>query len=113
VHEYSIVQALVDRVEQEAAARGATRVDRLQVQIGDLSGVDPGLLTTAYLTYREGTVCHDADLEIVQVAARWICRACGCEVAARGILRCDTCGGSARLLAGDEILLERIEMEVG
>jgi len=46
------------------------------------------------------------------VAVRWGCPACDTELAAGSALRCGDCGGPARLTAGDEIVLERIEMEV-
>jgi hydrogenase nickel incorporation protein HypA/HybF len=112
MHEYSVVQALVDRVEQEAASRNATRVDRLHVRIGELSGVDAGLLTTAYLTYRVRTICEGAPLDVVHVPAEWACRACGTTVPRGQALRCRACGGPASLRQGDEIMLDRIEMEV-
>ncbi len=67
MHEYSIVGALIDRVNAESQARAATRVLRLSVRIGDASGVDAGLLATAYETFREGSVCADAPLEIRRV----------------------------------------------
>lgn len=112
MHEYSIVQALVDRVEREAAAHQATAVERVVVRIGELAGVDVDLLTTAYLLYRDGTVCARAPIEIATVHAEWTCRTCGVSVAHGGPLRCHRCGRPAALKQGDEILLERIEMEV-
>jgi hydrogenase nickel incorporation protein HypA/HybF len=112
MHEYSIVQALVSRVEREARARQATAVHRLAVRIGSLAGVEPDLLATAYSLFREGTVCAGAELEIQRVPARWECRACAGEVAAGDVLRCPSCGSPARLACGDEIVLDRIEMEV-
>jgi len=111
MHEYSIVQALLDRVEAEARARGATRVHRLSVSIGELSGVETSLLATAFSLARERTICDLAEIDIQQVGARYCCRACGADVPRGGPLRC-ACGGEARLASGDEILLERIEMEV-
>jgi hydrogenase nickel incorporation protein HypA/HybF len=112
MHEYSIVQALMERIEAEAAARGAIAVDRVVVRIGELSGVDVGLLHTAYVTFRERTICERAPLEIAEAAAEWNCRTCGGPIARGAALRCTACGGPARLRQGDEILLERIEMEV-
>lgn len=55
MHEYSIIQALLDRVDEEVRRRGATAVHRLDVSLGELSGVDPGLLATAFETFRAGT----------------------------------------------------------
>jgi hydrogenase nickel incorporation protein HypA/HybF len=110
LHEYSIVQALIERVEQEAVARGAKRVVRLWVRLGELSGVEPQLLATAYDTFRERTICEGAPMELDRVPASWECRRCACPV--RGALRCGQCNGPAALVAGDEIVLSRIEMEV-
>jgi hydrogenase nickel incorporation protein HypA/HybF len=112
MHEYSIVQALVERVESEARARHAAAVHRLSVRIGELSGVDIGLLTTAYATFRERTICEAAELDVQSVPARWECSDCGRAVQAGSILRCGRCGAPAWLATGDEIVLDRIEMEV-
>ena len=112
MHEYSIVQSLVDRVAAEAAARGATSVHRLSISIGELSGVDPELLITAYKTFRGRTICEDADLDLKVVPARWACERCGQKIQPGSPLRCVVCDRPARLAEGDEIMLDRIEMEV-
>ena len=113
MHEYSLIQSLVTRVETEARARRATAVHRIVVSLGELSGVDPELFQTAYDTFRAGTLCERTPLELRRVAARWACPACGREVARGEALSCDACGLPARVApGGDEILLETIEMEV-
>ena len=73
MHEYSIVQALIERVEELARDRKATAVRGVLVSIGELAGVEPELLATAYDTFRERTVCDGAPLTILPVAARWDC----------------------------------------
>jgi hydrogenase nickel incorporation protein HypA/HybF len=113
VHEYSLVQSLVGRVEALAAERRATAVHRLVVSVGELAGLDPGLFPTAYDTFRAGTICERAEMALRTVPARWSCPGCGREIARGGILTCDACGLPAKLSAGaDEILLETVEMEV-
>lgn len=112
MHEYSLVQALVGRVEAEARARGAVAVRRVRVRIGSVSGVDPDLFATAYQTFSPGTVCADAPLEVSRAAARWECGGCGRSIAAGELLRCPSCGIPARLAQGDEILLDQLELEV-
>jgi hydrogenase nickel insertion protein HypA len=113
MHEYSIVQALYDRVASEAQRRGATAVHRLEVRLGELSGVDAGLLDTAWRTFRERTLCDGAPLDIEVVPARWVCSRCSAPIVPGGALVCSACRAPARLDQGDEILLARIEMEVG
>jgi len=112
MHEYSIVQSLVDRVDAEVKSRGATTVHRLSIRIGELSGVDPELLMTAYETFRHRTVCERAELDLTIVAARWTCERCGRRIEPGSLLKCEICDRPAVLAEGDEIILDRIEMEV-
>jgi len=110
MHEYSVAAALIDCVAREAAARGAKRVVAIKVRLGELSGVEPSLLSTAYAVSREHTICEGAPLELEAVPAAWSCRKCGRPVL-HG-LRCSRCDVPAILVAGDEIVLGLIEMEV-
>ena len=112
MHEYSIVQALVDRVEREARAHAAAGVRLVKVRIGTLAGVERDLLQTAYDTFRGGTICAGAELEIESIDARWACSRCGAPIGKGEPLICAACGVPGRLVQGDEILLERIELEV-
>ncbi len=111
MHEYSLVRAMADRVEQEARARSATSVSRLVVRIGAMSGVEPELFATAFTLCREG-ILAGAEHDIRRAEAAWECPACATAIPAGEVLRCAACGVPARLASGDEILLEQIEMEV-
>jgi hydrogenase nickel incorporation protein HypA/HybF len=110
MHEYSIIQSLVDSVV--AAVPRQANVHRIEVRIGDLAGVDCELLATAYDVFREGTICERASMQIDRVPAVWACPKCGQEIPRGRALRCDPCGEPARLASGDEIILQRIELEV-
>lgn len=112
MHEYGIVQSLLACVEKEATARAATAVRRITVRIGELSGVEGDLLKLAYETFREQTLCAEAEMEIINVAADWDCPACAQRIPRGAVLRCSSCNLPARLCAGSEIILEQIEMEV-
>lgn len=112
MHEYSLVRALLDRVEASVREHGATSVAALRVQIGEVAGVEMELLASAFDLAKAGTCCAAAGLELVRVPARWECTSCRVEAPRGGVLRCPACGGPVRLAAGDEIVLERIEMEV-
>ena len=112
MHEYSIVQALLGRVEQSARAYNTTAVRRLTVRIGALSGVDSGLLRTAYELCTPGTLCAGAELVIRDVEARWQCPSCERDAAAGERLACPACGGVVRLVEGDELVLDSVELEV-
>ena len=112
MHEYSIVQALYDAVVSQASAHNARSVHRVRVRIGEMSGVDPGLLDTAWNTFRVNTMCERAAMDVEIVPAEWRCGVCAAPVPRGSALACAACGAPATLTQGDEILLDRIVMEV-
>lgn len=67
MHEYSIVQAMFDRIGDVVAAHHAVSVHRVRVRLGEWSGVEPALLQTAYEVFRVRTWCEDAPLVIEPV----------------------------------------------
>jgi hydrogenase nickel incorporation protein HypA/HybF len=109
MHEYSLVQALILDVERHLRGR-AGAVRRVRVRMGALCGVDPELLATAYDTFRPHTVCDGATLELTRIPALWSCPQCRRQIAAGERLQC--CGGPARLVQGDDLVLEQLELEV-
>jgi hydrogenase nickel incorporation protein HypA/HybF len=112
MHEYSIASSLLRMAEEHAAKRGAERVVAIEVSIGELSGVEIELLETAWSLVRERSLCDGVDLGVQRTAARWVCRSCEADIERGGLLSCGACGGTVRLVSGDELVLERIEMEV-
>ena len=113
MHEYSLIEALVGRVREEAERRGAIAVRCLSVRVGELSGVDPELFLSAYETFRQGTVCEGARLSLRRVPAVWSCPACGREIERGAPLRCPACREPAQLgEGGDALTLDSIDMEV-
>jgi|GEM_PF-405939 len=102
MHEYSIVQALFDRIQDAARERGAVAVRRVKLRIGEIAGVDVDLLQTAYDLFRVRTICEGAWLDVEQVPARWTCPGGHGDIARGHALVCPACARPARLAAGDE-----------
>jgi hydrogenase nickel incorporation protein HypA/HybF len=114
MHELSICQALLDQVERIAAEHGATRVERILLRVGPLSGVEAPLLQHAYPLAAAGTIAEFAELVIEAAAVRVTCSACGAETdAAPNRLLCGRCGSfKTRLVSGDELLLANLELTI-
>ncbi|MBN1608994.1 MAG: hydrogenase maturation nickel metallochaperone HypA [Polyangiaceae bacterium] len=112
MHEYSIVLSLLDQVADEAGRHEAQAVRSVRVRVGELSGVEPDLIRSAFEIARAGTVCEGADLDLVVVKARWTCPRCGGNIDQPAELVCPECGVPARLAAGDDLILERLLLEV-
>jgi len=111
MHEYSIASSLLAMAEEQVAKSNAKRVLGLSLRVGELAGVEADLLETAWSLVRERSCCEGAPLAFTWVEARWECRRCGERIARGGLLSCPRCGGVARLVSGDELFLDRIEME--
>ena len=113
MHEYSIVQALLDQCESHAAKHGAKKITKVVTKIGVLSGVEPDLLQTAFDTFKEGTICEGAEfvMNIQPVVIR--CRGCGEETTLEELnLTCLKCGSiQTEIVDGEEMYLMSLEMK--
>lgn len=112
MHEYSIASSLLRLAEEHVQKQASARVVRLEICVGELSGVEVSLLETAWGLVRERSPCAGALLAVRRQEACWECPRCGRAVARGLALRCARCDMPARLARGDELVLERIEMEV-
>ncbi len=98
MHEYSIVQSLLGRVQESIRGYDVSAVRRLRLRIGALSGIDGTLLRTAYELCAPGTLCEGAALEIQDVPARWRCARCERDALPGQPLVCPACGGTVTLV---------------
>ena len=64
MHEYSIVQSLLESCEEHAQQNESRKVTKVIVKIGVLSGVEPDLLQTAFDTFKEKTICDGCEFVI-------------------------------------------------
>ncbi|MBK5966049.1 hydrogenase nickel incorporation protein HypA [Thiocystis minor] len=114
MHELSLCQSLLDQVEQIAREHGATRVDRILLKVGPLSGVEGSLLQHAYPLAAAGTIAAQAELVIESSQIRVRCRQCEAETdATPNRLLCGACGSfETRLISGDELLLANLELSI-
>jgi hydrogenase nickel incorporation protein HypA/HybF len=113
MHEYSIVQSLVDLIEENAKQNQATKVTKMEVKIGVLSGVEVQLLETAFNTFKEGTICEDAEFIINIQPVIVKCRKCGIENQLdKDEYICPNCkSGELEILDGEEMYLMSLELE--
>jgi hydrogenase nickel incorporation protein HypA/HybF len=114
MHELSICQSLLDQVEGIARQHGASRVERILLQVGPLAGLEPALLMSAWPLAAAGTIAETAELVIEPAPVRVSCLDCLAESAATpNRLLCAACGGfRTRLISGDELLLARVELTI-
>jgi len=114
MHEFSIVSSLMMIIEEEAAKHGATKVTKVVLGVGKLSGVEPDLLQIAFDTFKEKTICEDAELVIEIEDVKILCEECGAEstMGERLSRKCPACGSlKTRIVGGQDLYLKSLEME--
>ena len=113
MHEYSIVQALLEQCEEYAKANDSTKVTKVVTKIGKLSGVEPHLLKTAFETFKEHTVCHGAEFVMNIQDLKLHCNGCQKESEQREIrYQCIHCHSTdVSVLDGEDMYLMSLEME--
>lgn len=112
MHEFSIVNSLLDMCEKNAKQNNATKITKVEVKIGKLSGVEPHLLSTAFNTFKEKTICDGAEFVMhLQDLVVW-CETCQVQsVLTNNTFICPTCENILEVIDGEEMYLMRLEME--
>ncbi len=113
MHEYSIVQSLLESCEEHVRINEASKVTKVLVKIGVLSGVEPALLQTAFDTFKEQTVCHDAQFSINHQKIVIECLDCNTtSTLEKHQFLCPKCQSvNIKVIDGEDMYLMSLEME--
>jgi len=113
MHEYSIVQALLEQCENLAKEHHAQKITKVVTKIGKLSGVEPHLLEVAFETFKEKTVCDGAEFVMNLQDLILHCNDCKRESEQHEIrYQCKYCHGTnVSVVDGEEMYLMSLEME--
>lgn len=113
MHEYSIVQALLEQCEEHAKANHANKIVKVVTKIGILSGVEPHLLETAFETFKEKTVCDGAEFVMQLQDLKLHCNDCAQESEQSEVrYQCIHCQSTdVSVIDGEDMYLMSLEME--
>jgi len=113
MHEYSIVQSLLNSCEDRVSMNSASKVTKVVVKIGVLSGVEPDLLQTAFDTFKEETVCDKAEFIINVQKVVIVCKDCSTESTLdKHEYKCPKCESiNIDIIDGEEMYLMQLELE--
>lgn len=114
MHEMGVA-AEIHRIAREAVAgRGAGRIARVRLAVGDLAAVEPELLAFAWSALVAGTPEEGAVLDVDWRPAVQTCGACG-DVPGRApgswLRLCPRCGGVLRVTGGDDLDVLQVVFE--
>ena len=111
MHELGIMQGVVRVCMEEQARRGFSRVERIVLSVGAVSGIVPECLERFFPAAARGTVAEGAKLITHTIPAGIECPECGYSGEIHGS-ECPGCGGWAyRLTQGCEFYIDSLEVE--
>lgn len=114
MHEFGLMQSVLETVETSAREAGAERVCEIRLVIGEMREVIPDAMEFAFEALAPETISEGACLEITMVKPRSRCTVCGHEFDHdRFHWMCPACDALAtELLAGKELYIDAIEVDI-
>jgi hydrogenase nickel incorporation protein HypA/HybF len=115
MHELGLAKELWKQAEALRRQRGAVRVVSLRVGVGELSGVEPELLDSAFTLLAETGQAEPAVLEWERVPLEARCDGCATEFPVRSFrFVCPVCAEPrVSVVRGDRLILQEVKLEPG
>jgi hydrogenase nickel incorporation protein HypA/HybF len=112
MHEMSIVEALIDLVNEQVRAHPGARVRTVGVRVGRLRQIEPEMLRFCYDAAVNGTPLEHSALAIEKCDASARCDVCRLVFPVeQNWFECPRCHSlKAALLSGDELQLTTVEL---
>jgi len=113
MHELAITQSMVDLVLEEAGKADASKIEKINLVIGEMSGYVEESVQFYFDFFTKGTIAEGAFLFFTMVPCQARCRDCSETFEPKELdWTCPHCQGSRlEIIAGNELRVESIEVE--
>ena len=124
MHEFSMIQSILELVKGEMEKRNATRVMEINLEVGELSFLSHEALQFGFGVLAENEPKIDKNaLKIIPVTTEIKCRKCSYTGSMKAgnsdeyhmaapIFQCPKCAGPIEILKGKECVVRNLKMEV-
>jgi hydrogenase nickel incorporation protein HypA/HybF len=113
MHEFSITESVLTLALEKANEADARKITRINLVVGDLSGVVPDCVRFYFEHISKDTMANGAELVFETVGTKLRCRNCNREFTPEGLeWLCPICHeGGIEITSGRECYMESIEVE--
>jgi hydrogenase nickel incorporation protein HypA/HybF len=113
MHEFAVTQSMLDLVLEEAKKNGADKVQKINLVLGEMSGIVGDCLQFYFEFLSKGTPAEGASLLFRNIPTQARCRECGGVFTPEEFdWSCPECHKvSVEITAGKELYVESIEVE--
>ncbi len=111
MHEMSIAMSIVEIAEETAREANADKVFKVNVDIGELSGVMSDSVLFCYEACATSEIVAGSELVVNSIEAVASCPSCENSFSPKDrYFLCPGCGGPAGLLQGEELSVRSVEL---
>ncbi len=89
MHEFSLASEVIDLAQNEAIKNAVTSIQEINIEVGDLSGVDADAFETALELLVKNTILENAVISIIRTPGIGKCNECDIEF--EMVQRLDSC----------------------
>jgi len=113
MHEFSIAVNVIDIVEENTKKADAKMVSRVDIEVGQFSGILIDALELALQQAKQNSMAKDANFVIIEIQGRLKCQDCNHEFLAENIFTpCPKCGSYLLdIIQGKELRVKSIEVD--
>ena len=113
MHELSITQSMLDLVLKQAEEAGVEKIERINLVIGEMTGVVARSVQFYFGFLSKGTPAEGAELNFKEIPTTAKCRNCGREFELGEFdWTCPHCqGNNIEITGGKELFVESIEVD--
>ncbi len=113
MHELAITQSMFDLVLEQARKAEAKKVGKINLVIGEMTGVVGECMQFYFDFFSKGTLTEGAALSFTMIPPKVQCRGCGKTSELKEFdWTCPYCQSSSlEIIAGQELFVESIEVE--
>lgn len=125
MHEFSAACSIVDTALEAAKSNNATKVNVVNIELGEFTFLIPEQLTFNFEIASKNTIVEGAELRIRNIKGKLLCSSCGFEgesiidpdippqLAVFAPMKCPKCGGSSTTITGGkDFIITNIEAEI-
>lgn len=113
MHELWLCKNILDIINQNVPEKTGVRVKKVYLEMGQLAAIEKSTLIFNFNVISQGTAAENAELEIIDVAAKATCHGCKKMVYLTQYGdSCSTCGShSLTITQGEELRVKSMEVE--
>ncbi len=111
MHELGVLNSMVHTIERMINEQDFTKVHKVVIEVGELSGIVPRYLEVSWPAATYKTFMEDTELELIVIPGIVKCKSCGRVFnAVYSDLSCPDCSSvSMEILEGDDLMIKQIE----